>query len=420
MKRAAIFLLVCLTAAILYAEPVTEKYDTGVVKRKYATNEAGKPHGKWVEFFEDGSRKLVKNYANGVLQGDLVRYDEGGEVLFKIRFGPKNAMALFTDPGQAATRPLYPRGLSAVKKELRRLLAPPTQEFTDRSDRFDNMYALITPTPNLGDLKPAYTNEVLRRLSFWRYLAGVGHRVALDGNWKNQCQHAAVVIAINGVTDWLQPYPRGLNRGIFNKGRNARKQCIVHEGDSDTTAMTIVDEYIEKKSYDDINVIGERGWLLSPVLGRLGLGEAEAYTVFYTRDRSGARNRHPGLIVWPGEGYVPIDELALESPWSVQFQKALYEVPDSPEVRMYVLNDDWDVVEEISVLDVGVDRQEEEFDPENKVIPKTEPGIVFVPDVSDYDALVGKRILVSIDGVKSKRNEGRRVQYLVHFFRYSD
>lgn len=85
MKIITLLLGLTLLHSILIAQtleglPVQSSYDNGKVHERYRTNSNGNISGTYVEYNEDGKKKEVSHYSNGILNGTQTIYDDGTQV----------------------------------------------------------------------------------------------------------------------------------------------------------------------------------------------------------------------------------------------------------------------------------------------------------------------------------------------------
>ena len=76
MKR-AIIIPALLLSVIVYSQelPCKVKYKNGRCKERYRENSQGAIHGTFIEYYDDGTRKTVGNYTNGIKNGRWIYYD---------------------------------------------------------------------------------------------------------------------------------------------------------------------------------------------------------------------------------------------------------------------------------------------------------------------------------------------------------
>jgi hypothetical protein len=175
----------------------------------------------------------------------------------------------------------------------------------------------------LGSTSAEFKDAVLRRINFFRAMAGVPANVVLDQEFSRKAQHAALIVSANGVVDHEPAEtfscftPDGLeasdnsNLALGNMGMDAVEAYMLEAGSNSRA--------------------GHRRWLLYPQTKRMGTGdidppdgspETPANAIwFFDENYGGARpGTRDGFIAWPPPGFVPY---RLVYPrWSFSYPKA--------------------------------------------------------------------------------------------------
>ena len=180
-----------------------------------------------------------------------------------------------------------------------------------------------------GSLASGFANDGLKMLNYTRFLAGLPDDVTLSASLNSQAQHAAAILAINGVLSHTPTRPAGMTDTFYqtaydgawssNIGRNyatlARFQtgCI-----SDNIGVA------------NLEAVGHRRWLLNPQMRYSGMGYAERWVATYVFDRSRAANAVSySSIAWPSAGSFPVQMFCNQTPWSISLNPATYDIDTS-------------------------------------------------------------------------------------------
>jgi hypothetical protein len=85
MKKILVFIIVSIS--LFSCRDVEKKYfDNGELMSEYQLNKNGSYHGKYKLYYKNGQIHEVAYYKEGVLQGEVVRYDSLGNLLVKGKF----------------------------------------------------------------------------------------------------------------------------------------------------------------------------------------------------------------------------------------------------------------------------------------------------------------------------------------------
>src|SRR5262245_53719828 len=57
-----------------------EHFDSGKLKAEYGVDAEGRRHGRYVEYFESGKKRIQANFSRGELDGEFIEFYESGEV----------------------------------------------------------------------------------------------------------------------------------------------------------------------------------------------------------------------------------------------------------------------------------------------------------------------------------------------------
>lgn len=219
----------------------------------------------------------------------------------------------------AATPPPAPAGWVATP-------AAPWLDTSDRDvvlDSFRAEFAAVDPEMgwhgDQGSCDPGsnsadYREATLRRVNFYRAMAGVPGDVVDDPAYSKKAQRAAVMMSAQGE---LTHNPDRAFACFTDIGQEAAANSNLYLG---RTGPSAVDGYIEDPGAKNIDV-GHRATILHPPTGRMGVGDvgssaagaaANALWVFDDRvfdEEAPSRRRRvreaDRFVAWPPRGYVP-------------------------------------------------------------------------------------------------------------------
>ena len=165
-----------------------------------------------------------------------------------------------------------------------------------------------------GTTSGAYRDEVLRRVNFYRLLAGLP-RVSLSSDVRDvDVQNAALMASANSAA---HPSPPATWNCYTASGYNGAFNSIQALGASGVQA---IDLYMEALGPDAASA-PQRRWLLYPPQVQVATGDIPVGTrsnALWTMGPFGARPDRPAGTAWPPRGYVPWDVVPRTSKrWSM-------------------------------------------------------------------------------------------------------
>jgi uncharacterized protein YkwD len=158
-----------------------------------------------------------------------------------------------------------------------------------------------------GTISSEFHDAVLRRINYFRALAGVPAGVALDATFNAKAQEAALMMSVNDALNHFPPVSWSCYTANGAEAASKSNIAIGHVGPSAITA------YIEDFGAGNA-AVGHRRWLLYPQTQTMGTGDvpgvnsrraANAVWVFdgnFGGPRPATRRDY---VSWPPEGYVP-------------------------------------------------------------------------------------------------------------------
>jgi hypothetical protein len=151
-----------------------------------------------------------------------------------------------------------------------------------------------------GTISDACREAVLRRIAYFREMAGLPGTLSLVPEWNARCQEAALMMSSNAT---LSHSPSASWLCYSADGDDAAGKSNLALGYSTfSNAVTgwILDE--------GLPAVGHRRWVLYPPLAQTGLGAVgsspKAYAMWVIGG-SGPRPASPEWVAWPPSGYVP-------------------------------------------------------------------------------------------------------------------
>lgn len=176
-------------------------------------------------------------------------------------------------------------------------------------------------TCNAGDTSSDYKAATLRRINWFRAMAGMPG-VQLDATFNAKAQQAALLMSANNQLSHFPPTNWTCYNGI---GAEAAGKSNLHIGTSGSDAISA---YMRDQDSNN-NVVGHRRWLLYPQTQFMGTGDvvgsgntrsANAQWVFDGNIFSPRPAVRDGFVAWPAKGYAPYDTVYPR--WSISYPNA--------------------------------------------------------------------------------------------------
>ena len=162
-------------------------------------------------------------------------------------------------------------------------------------------------TCTAGTTRPAFRNEVARRINFYRAMAGLPANIALSPANNVKCQQAALMMSVNSTLShapsdgWTCYTPEGAeaaqnsNLALGRVGPDAINGYMMDHGANNTT-------------------VGHRRWMLYPQTQTMGTGDIPANGSYFSANTTWGYDSNyfdprpttrDGFVSWPPPGYVP-------------------------------------------------------------------------------------------------------------------
>lgn len=204
-----------------------------------------------------------------------------------VRAQPRLSQRVLVDPRDR-------QAVLAFYRDQYVLTNPPTMNWTGDYE-----------TCAAGTIDPAYQDATLRRINYYRAMAGLAP-VALDATFSAKAQQSALMTSINTQLNHSPP-PTWLC--YTTGGAEAAGKSNLTFG----TAWTAIDYYVRDGGSANADV-GHRGWILHPptqkmgvgdVPGRTGNGAANTTWVWDEHLQDPAVPTRDPCVAWPPAGYAP-------------------------------------------------------------------------------------------------------------------
>jgi hypothetical protein len=155
-----------------------------------------------------------------------------------------------------------------------------------------------------GDTSAAYKDAVLRRINWYRAMAGVPAQVQLDPTFNRKAQQAALVMAANRNLSHSPPSTWTCNNADATQGAGSANLALGSAGPDSIVG------YIEDSGSNNA-AVGHRRWLLYPQTQTMGTGDVtgavltNALWVFDNRFGAARPSVRDEFVAWPPPGHVP-------------------------------------------------------------------------------------------------------------------
>lgn len=171
-----------------------------------------------------------------------------------------------------------------------------------------------------GDTTAAFKDATIKRINYYRAMAGVPADIELDAQYAHKDQKAALMMAANHA---LSHSPPKEWKNYSDDGALAASKSNLALGDVGPYA---IDSYMLDAGNNNLKV-GHRKWVLAPSTRNMGSGDVEAQgghpaanALWVIDAATGAYTTRDAWISWPPRGYVPYQ--LVFSRWSFAVDKA--------------------------------------------------------------------------------------------------
>ncbi len=153
-----------------------------------------------------------------------------------------------------------------------------------------------------GDTTDTFKSAVLRRLNYFRAMAGLPGDLALDPTLSAKAQQAALMM---DASDSLSHTPPASWPCYSAVGAEAAGSSLLAYSNAPTRSVGLLDGYMRDRGANNA-AVGHRRWILYPQLKRLGTGDAPQANALWV---IGAGTTGPAAsdsaIAWPRRGFIP-------------------------------------------------------------------------------------------------------------------
>ena len=171
-----------------------------------------------------------------------------------------------------------------------------------------------------GDTSAEYKAAMLRRINWFRAMAGVPAAVQLDAGFNQKAQQAAMLMAVNQQLSHTPPTSWTCYNAVAAEGASKSNLTIGHTGPD-----SIGDAYVRDTGAAN-SVVGHRRWVFYPQTQFMGTGDVEAdlpTNALWVQDANifGARPTvRDDFVAWPPKGYSPYTTVYPR--WSLSYPQA--------------------------------------------------------------------------------------------------
>lgn len=171
-----------------------------------------------------------------------------------------------------------------------------------------------------GDTSAAYKAATLRRVNWFRAMAGVPASVQLDATFNAKAQQAALMMAANNQLSHFPPASWACYTATGAEAAGKSNLALGRAG-----ADSIAEGYMRDSGANNA-AVGHRRWLLYPQTQLMGVGDADgsvkanALWVFDANLFGPRPAVRDDFVAWPPAGYVP--HAAVYPRWSFSYPQA--------------------------------------------------------------------------------------------------
>lgn len=158
-----------------------------------------------------------------------------------------------------------------------------------------------------GDTTDAFKAAVLRRLNYYRAMAGLPGDLVLEPSLSAKAQQAALMMDAN---DSLSHAPPGSWLCYSADGAEAAGKSLLAYSNAPTRNVDLLDGYMRDRGAANV-VVGHRRWILYPRLQRIGTGDApQANVLWVVGSETAGPAAAAAAIAWPPRGFMPRELMA--------------------------------------------------------------------------------------------------------------
>lgn len=171
-----------------------------------------------------------------------------------------------------------------------------------------------------GDTSQDFKNAVLRRVNWFRAMAGVPAQVQLDATFNAKAQQAALVMAANNQLSHTPPANWACNNAAATAAAGSANLALGRMGPE-----SIANGYMRDSGSNNA-AVGHRRWVLYPQTRFMGTGDVDgsvktnALWVFDGNFGTTRPTVRDEFVAWPAPGYVPYP--TVYGRWSFSYPQA--------------------------------------------------------------------------------------------------
>ena len=209
--------------------------------------------------------------------------------------------------------------------------------------------ALYSQSPSVsgeyaaGALSEPVQASAIAYVNFLRALAYLSP-VTLEDVYSLRAQHGSVLLAANDRLEHDAPQPQDMPEGFYecaHAGTLSSNIAALNWATSDVL-LNAIEYFCRDDGEENLSVMGHRRYLLSPLLGKTGLGLAQSQSgVSYAAMYVGDTSADPGdwrTVAWPSQGAFPADLMGPLIPWSITLNGEYYDL-EASQIRVSLIEE---------------------------------------------------------------------------------
>lgn len=187
------------------------------------------------------------------------------------------------------------------------------KEYYLTSGRVPNQWTGSVANCLAGENSKEYTEATLKRINFYRILAGLSPIVQLVDEFNKKAFRSSLMMeAARSLSH--HPSPNWKCFSIEGKEAAGKSNLALEAGAAG------IDSYIVDPGAGNY-FVGHRRWIFFPSLATMGSGSTKSANSLWVLGERSSSNLKPEFVAWPPEGYVPVD-LFLNANYRWSFSKA--------------------------------------------------------------------------------------------------
>lgn len=226
--------------------------------------------------------------------------------------------------------------VSAASEHTREAVRARYQETRPRfaEDPFSE-YPVCSAPYQAGSLRQETLDDALNSVCFMRYLAYLPETLQLSDGLNQLSQTGAVLLAAGGQISHTPAQPADMSDEFYHQGLDSTSTSNLFAANwmENTLLVSATTAYMRDESLYNLPRLGHRRWLLNPAMLYTGFGLARSnqgttFAVMQVSDQSAPEFEYEA-IAWPSRGAFPADLMTLDTPWSLSFNPAHFDLSAS-------------------------------------------------------------------------------------------